>query len=126
MDLHRIQLTLGSGYITSIGLGTFTYFGKHGSLDEIEAAVGVAVEAGYRHFDCAWAYRTQGAIGKMLEKKINEGVIKRKDIFITTKLWNAHHNPKLVLEELKDSLNQLRTNYVDMFLIHFPTGEKVP
>jgi diketogulonate reductase-like aldo/keto reductase len=40
-------------------------------------------------------------------------------------LWNTHHNPKLVLGELKESLNQLRTNYVDMFLMHYPTGQRV-
>ncbi|XP_060554310.1 1,5-anhydro-D-fructose reductase-like [Ruditapes philippinarum] len=124
MDLHNIQLTLGSGKIPSVGLGTFTYFGKHGSPDDIEAAVDVALEAGYRHFESAWAYGTQEAIGRALEKKITEGVLDRKDVFITTKLWNTHHNPKLVLGELKDSLKQLRTSYVDMFLMHCPTGQK--
>ncbi|XP_060578947.1 aldo-keto reductase family 1 member B10-like [Ruditapes philippinarum] len=98
--------------------------GQLGSPDDIEAAVGVAVEAGYRHFESAWAYGTQEAIGRALEKKITEGVLDRKDVFITTKLWNTHHNPKLVLGELKDTLKQLRTSYVDMFLMHCPTGQK--
>ncbi|XP_060554313.1 aldo-keto reductase family 1 member B10-like isoform X2 [Ruditapes philippinarum] len=124
MDLHSRQLTLGSGIIPSVGLGTYTFFEKHGSSDETEAAVGLAIDAGYRHFDCAWAYGTQAVVGRMLEKKINEGVIERKDVFITTKLWNTHHNPKLVMGELMESLKQLRTNYVDMFLMHCPTGEK--
>ncbi|XP_060595534.1 1,5-anhydro-D-fructose reductase-like isoform X2 [Ruditapes philippinarum] len=124
MDLHSRQLTLGSGIMPSVGLGTFTFFGKHGSPDEMESAVGLAIDAGYRHFDCAWVYGTQGVVGRMLEKKINEGVIEREDVFITTKLWNTHHNPKLVLGELKESLNQLRTNYVDMFLMHYPTGQR--
>jgi diketogulonate reductase-like aldo/keto reductase len=52
----------------------------------MESAVGLAIDAGYRHFDCAWVYGTQGVVGRMLEKKINEGVIERENVFITTKV----------------------------------------
>ncbi|XP_053384414.1 aldo-keto reductase family 1 member B7-like isoform X2 [Mercenaria mercenaria] len=122
MDLQTLPLTNGTGSIPTIGLGTFTVFGQRGKPEEVEAATSAAVDAGYRHFDCAWNYGTQEGIGRALEKKIKDGVIERKDIFITTKLWDTHHNPKLVMEELKDSLKKLRTDYVDMFLIHWPTA----
>ena len=57
-----------------------------GKPEEVEAATCAAVDAGYRHFDCAWNYGTQEGIGRALENKIKEGVIERKDIFITTKV----------------------------------------
>lgn len=63
-------------------------------------------------------------VGAAIEEKIAEGAVKRADVFITTKLWDTHHNPSSVMEALKDSLKKLRTDYVDMFLIHWPTALK--
>lgn len=122
MDLKKIPLTNGTGAIPSIGLGTWTVFGEQGNADEVQKAAEAAIDAGYRHIDCAWNYGTQQGIGNALEKKIKDGVIERKDMFITTKLWDTHHNPNLVMGELKDSLEKLKTDYVDMFLIHWPTA----
>lgn len=122
MSLRSIELTNGFGFIPTVGLGTWTVFGESGNVDEIEAAVCAAIDAGYRHIDCAWNYGNQEGVGRALEKKIKDGVINRGDMFITTKLWDTHHNPTLVMEELKDSLKKLRTDYVDMFLVHWPTA----
>ncbi|XP_052801462.1 1,5-anhydro-D-fructose reductase-like [Mya arenaria] len=113
-----------SGIIPVVGLGTWTVFGQQGNSDEVERATLAAIDAGYRHIDCAWNYGTQPGVGKALEAKIKEGVIKREDMFLTTKLWDTHHNPCLVIEELRDSLRQLKTDYVDLFLIHWPTALK--
>lgn len=55
-------------------------------MDEIEAAVCAAIDAGYRHIDCAWNYGNQEGVGRALEKKIKDGVINRGDMFITTKV----------------------------------------
>ena len=57
-----------------------------GKPEDYEVAICAAVDAGYRHFDTAWAYGSQEVLGRALEKKINEGVIERKDVFITTKV----------------------------------------
>ncbi|KAL4224494.1 Alcohol dehydrogenase [NADP(+)] [Mactra antiquata] len=124
MTSRTLTLSNGAGSIPTVGLGTWTVFGELGSDEQVEAAACAAIDAGYRHIDCAWNYGTQKGIGRGLETKIKEGVIKREDMFITSKLWDTHHNPVLVMEELKDTLKQLRTEYIDMFLIHWPTALK--
>ena len=53
---------------------------------EVEAAVEAALKAGYRHLDCAWAYQNESEIGEALQKCIKEGVVKRENVFITSKL----------------------------------------
>ncbi|KAH3857718.1 aldose reductase-related protein 2-like isoform X2 [Dreissena polymorpha] len=116
----EVPIQNGTGSIPTVGLGTWTVFGEQGNADEVEKACLAAIDAGYRHIDCAWCYGTQPGVGRALEAKIREGVITREDMFITTKLWDTHHNPSLVSEELKDSLTTLRTDYVDLFLIHWP------
>lgn len=58
-----------------------------GKSDEVERAVSAAIDAGYRHIDCAWVYCNQDGVGRALAAKIKEGVITRDDIFITTKVW---------------------------------------
>lgn len=57
-----------------------------GNTEEVEAAIGYAIDVGYRLIDTAWCYGTQESIGKVVERKIKDRVIKRKDIFITTKV----------------------------------------
>ncbi|KAK9875607.1 hypothetical protein WA026_009406 [Henosepilachna vigintioctopunctata] len=83
-----------------------------------------AIDAGYRHIDCAWRYGNERDVGEAVEQKISEGVISRGDMFITTKLWCNFHEKNKVVPLLKDSLKNLKMNYVDLFLIHWPFGFK--
>lgn len=92
--------------------------------DETESAVNAALEAGYRHIDTAFVYRNEAVIGKVLNEWISMGKLKREDIFITTKLPPECQNGDLVEDYLKQSLESLQIDYVDLYLIHSPRGMK--
>ncbi|XP_071866184.1 aldo-keto reductase 1B-like [Bombus fervidus] len=112
--------TLSNGQkIPVLGLGTWQAGDNPGA---VEQAVRDAVDAGYRHFDCAYIYCNEKEIGKALRDKIAEGVIKREDLFITTKLWNTMHRKELVVPACKKSLENFGFDYVDLYLIHWPMG----
>jgi alcohol dehydrogenase (NADP+) len=79
-----------------------------------------ALEAGFRHFDCAERYRNESEVGEALQAGLAAGGITREDIFVTTKLWNSNHRPERVEAAFERSLNRLRLNYLDLYLIHTP------
>ncbi len=79
-----------------------------------------ALEAGFRHFDCAERYRNESEVGEALQAGIAAGVATREDIFVTTKLWNSNHRPERVEPAFEASLKRLRINYLDLYLIHTP------
>ena len=79
-----------------------------------------ALEAGFRHFDCAERYRNEREVGEALQAGLAAGAIAREDIFVTTKLWNTNHRPERVEPAFEASLDRLRLNYLDLYLIHTP------
>lgn len=79
-----------------------------------------ALEAGFRHFDCAERYRNEREVGEALQEGLAAGGITREDIFVTTKLWNTNHRPERVELAFEASLGRLRLNYLDLYLIHTP------
>ena len=76
--------------------------------------VEIAIRSGYRHIDCALIYQNQHEVGEALKRVIPE-VVKREELFITTKLWNHNHAPENVEKELDESLSQLGLEYVDLY-----------
>ncbi len=104
--------------IPAIGLGTFG--SDHADPGEIAAAVREAIALGYRHIDCARVYRNEAAIGEVLAEVLASGLVKRDELWITTKLWNDMHGDGDVLLSLAQSLKDLRLDYVDLFLVHWP------
>ncbi|XP_065931753.1 aldo-keto reductase family 1 member B1-like [Magallana gigas] len=116
-----IPLPGTNGY-PMIGLGTFTIFERRGSNDEVKEAVKCAIDCGYRSLDCALVYQNESSVGQAVADKIRDGVVKREDLFITTKLWDTHHNPANIRENCMKSLNNLKCGYIDLYLIHWPFG----
>jgi len=79
-----------------------------------------ALEAGFRHFDCAERYRNEREVGEALQTGLAAGGIAREDLFVTTKLWNSNHRPERVKPAFEASLERLKLNYLDLYLIHTP------
>ena len=101
----------------AIGLGTFGS-DKYTS-EEIANSVFNAALFGYRHFDCAAVYNNEDHIGNTLQRILDTG-IKRKDIWVTSKLWNDKHHENNVIEAFEQSRNDLQLDYLDLYLIHWP------
>ncbi|TFK48810.1 Aldo/keto reductase [Heliocybe sulcata] len=87
---------------------------------EVGQAVKVALDAGYRHIDGAWIYRNEEEVGEALQS----ASVKREDIWITSKLWNTFHAPEDVEPALDESLKKLGTDYLDLYIIHWPVAFK--
>lgn len=102
--------------VPGVGMGTFG--SDRFTHDEIAHAVKGAIKTGYRHIDCASVYGNEKHIGNMLKGLFDEGVIKREELWINSKLWNDMHDN--VLEACKKSLNDLQLDYLDLYMVHWP------
>jgi diketogulonate reductase-like aldo/keto reductase len=83
-------------------------------------ATKTALEAGFRHFDCAERYRNEEAVGEAMQEMFKAGRIRREDVFITTKLWNTNHRPERVKSAFDGSRRRLQIDTVDCYIIHTP------
>jgi len=120
MAIRGALLKLNNGVLMpQFGLGTWQ--SKPG---EVKVAVEAAIDAGYRHIDCAWVYGNEDEVGAGVRQKIKEGIIKREELFITSKLWNIFHQPVDVKRGFQMSLQKFGLDYIDLYLMHFPMGFK--
>ena len=103
--------------IPAIGLGTFG--SDHVPPEEVAEAVRGAAAVGYRHFDCAAVYGNEQEVGESLRRVIDGGV-DREELWITSKLWNDQHGKGNVIPACKQSLSDLRLDYLDLYLVHWP------
>jgi len=92
--------------------------------DDAAAVVKQAIEVGYRHFDSASDYGNEAEVGKGLEESLSNASIRREDLWITSKLWNNYHRAEHVEAALKRTLDDLRLDYLDLYLMHFPIALK--
>ncbi len=115
LRMTRIPLIHGAGQIPALGFGTLIP----------DPAVTItatrdALDAGFRHFDCAERYGNEREVGAALEAGLAAAGISRDDIFVTTKLWNSNHRPERVEPAFEASLERLRLEYLDLYLVHTP------
>ena len=115
-ELHCRTILMNNGRsIPALGFGTLIP-----GLDDTRRATGTALDVGFRQFDCSERYRNEEAVGEAIQSVLREGKVRRDDLFIATKLWNNNHRPERVEPAFKASLNRLRLEYLDLYLIHTP------
>jgi len=105
----------GTVNIPRLGLGVFRVKGG----PEVEQAVAIALELGYRHVDTAVIYRNEEGVGRA----IAASGIDRSEVFVTTKLWNSNQGYQSALSAIDTSLGKLGMDYVDLYLVHWPKPE---
>lgn len=98
-----------------LGLGVFKT-----PNEEIKNAVKWAIDAGYRHIDTAAFYQNEDGLGQAL-KSLS---IERKDLFITSKVWNTDQGYDSTIDAFNKSLSKLQTDYLDLYLVHWPVKGK--
>lgn len=112
---HTFALNHGGGHIPALGFGTLV-----SDSAKTRQATAAAVDAGFRHLDCAERYRNEAEVGAALKDLFASGAIRREDLFVTTKLWNNNHRPDRVKPALQASLRKLGLDSVDLYLVHTP------
>lgn len=100
--------------VPALGIGTFMI-----SPEDTEKSVYTALKGGYRMIDTANAYMNEEAAGKGIARAIEEGVVKREDIFVSTKIWPTLYEKETAVDE---TLKRLGLDYVDLLFIHQPAG----
>src|ERR1700757_1534573 len=115
LQMKRIPLSHGTSHMPALGFGTLI-----SDLSLTITATRDALEAGFRHLDCAERYANEREVGTALQTGLAAGGISREDIFITTKLWNTNHRPERVEPAFEASLERLGLKYLDLYLIHTP------
>ena len=111
----EIPIGHGTGTLPALGFGTLL---RDPSLTR--QAIKTALQVGFRHFDCAERYGNEDAVGEALEQAFREGPGQREAVYVTAKLWNNNHRPERVKPAFEASLERLRLDYVDCYLIHTP------
>ena len=104
-----------AGRMPALGLGTWK--SEPGTVGEV---IREALRIGYRHIDCAPIYQNEHEIGDAFEAAFESGDVERDDLWVTSKLWNSNHARQDVVPALEKTLSDLKLDYLDLFLVHWP------
>ena len=113
------KISVGKSKMPSVGLGLW-------KLDQSETAAIIVdgIKSGYRHLDSAADYGNEIQVGEGIKQVLGQGICRREDLWVTSKLWNTFHRPEHVLPACEKSLRDLGIDYLDLYLIHFPISLK--
>ena len=103
------------GRFPTVGLGTWKL-----PKPEAPAVVREAIRVGYRHLDCACDYGNEPEVGAGIAAALRDGLCRREELWVTSKLWNTCHEPKHVRAACERSLRDFRLEVLDLYLVHFP------
>ncbi|KAK4780816.1 hypothetical protein SAY87_016922 [Trapa incisa] len=124
--IPTVELISGGGYkipLLGMGMGTATF--PPTIFEATKKAILEAIKLGYRHFDTAAVYGSEEPIGQAIKEALRLGLVKSRDeFFITSKLWCTDAHPGLVKPTLRKSLENLKLDYLDLYLIHWPVSAK--
>ena len=114
--IHPPAITLpDGGKFPSVGLGMWKM-----PKPELPSLVQEAIRIGYRHLDCACDYGNEPQVGEGIAAALRDGLCRRDDLWVTSKLWNTYHEPKHVRAACERSLRDLKLDVLDLYLVHFP------
>jgi diketogulonate reductase-like aldo/keto reductase len=114
------QLKLADGTLMpQAAMGTF-HSDNPDLVEGMEDVIVEAIRLGYRHLDCATAYQNEEVVGSAIKRAIAEGLVKREELFVLSKLWNKHMSTEEVIPACEDSLRMLGLDYMDMYVVHWP------
>ena len=108
-------ISVGKSKMPSVGLGLWKI-----DQSETTAIIVDAIKSGYRHLDSAADYGNEIQVGEGIKRVLDQGICRREDLWITSKLWNTFHRPEHVLPACEKSLRDLGIDYLNLYLIHFP------
>lgn len=118
MSVPSLALRSGS-QMPQVGLGLWKI-----PPDQVPQVVSQAIDLGYRHFDSACDYGNEAQTGEGLAAVFNAGKCRRDEVWVTSKLWNTYHAPQHVRPAIERTLRDLRLDYLDLYLIHFPISQR--
>lgn len=104
--------------VPTLGLGTWKLSG-----DECVSATELALDIGYRHIDTAQIYENEAEVGQAIKNAVKNSGIDRRDIFLTTKVWMENVSRGTLAKSVDESLKKLKTEYVDLLLLHWPVSD---
>jgi alcohol dehydrogenase (NADP+) len=112
---RKLPLRPEANVMPALGFGTLIP-----DPTETRSATRSALEAGFRHLDCSERYRNEEQVGQAIQEALGAGLLSREELFITTKLWNNNHRPERVDPAFEASVDRLKSDYIDLYLIHTP------
>ena len=113
------SIQVGASQMPAIGLGLWKI-----ARDVTAETVVKAISTGYRHLDCAADYGNEPEVGLGIRQAIAQGLVRREELWVTSKLWNTFHRKEHVRAACERSLSDLGLDYLDLYLVHFPIALK--